>query len=61
MASAEMKVTIVVTPTELVMDEAQFKKYLIDLIREAVSKEDAILINPSSYQALVLKDGDGND
>lgn len=56
MASMEMKVTIVVTPDEVVMDEAEFKRYLLRLLSEAINEQDAVIIQPSSNQGLILRE-----
>lgn len=37
------------------MTEAQLKKYLLSLLREAINEEDAVLIQPNSNQALILR------
>lgn len=58
MASIEQTVTVklVCAPPEMeVMDEAQFKKYLLRLLREAINEKDAVVIQPDSHQAMILR------
>lgn len=58
MASMDVKVTFVVTPEQLIMEEKEFKRWLLSMLREAINEEDQVVIQPSSNQALILRDAE---
>jgi len=54
-ATGEIKVTVVIADYR-VMDEAEFKRYLLRLLREAINQEDAVIIQPASNQGVILRE-----
>jgi hypothetical protein len=52
-------VTVVVGPESVMaMEENEFQQYLLKLIREAINERDAVIIQPNSNQALILRDNE---
>lgn len=52
-AIGEIEVTVVIAEYQT-MDEAEFKRYLLRLLSEAINKEDAVIIQPASHQGMIL-------